>query len=137
VAGSRPLVEFLRFCAPTFLFTKSLPLAVVAATQESLDLLVQGDDLREMLHRNTRRLQEGLQSQGFNIGTTESPITPVQFDNNDALVVAKELRDKHRIWVSPILHPAVERGRSIIRLTPTARHTADDIDLLIDALLTI
>jgi 8-amino-7-oxononanoate synthase len=137
VAGSRPLIEFLRYSAPTFLFTKSLPLAVVAATQESLDLLAQGDHLRESLHRNTRRLQEGLLNHGFDIGTTESPITPVQFPNNDALHVAKALRDEHRIWVSPILHPAVERGRSIIRLTPTARHTADDIDLLIDALLTI
>jgi len=134
IAGGRTLIDYLRFTAPTFLFTKSLPLAVVAATQESLSLLIQGDDLRVRLQRNTRRLQEGLRAGGFDIGRTESPITPIQFAGNDALLVAKRLRDEHRIWVSPILHPAVERGRSIIRATPTANHTAAQIDELIEAL---
>jgi 8-amino-7-oxononanoate synthase len=137
VAGSRSLIDYLRFTAPTFLFTKSLPLAVVAATQESLSLLRQGDDLRARLHRSARRLQEGLRANGFDIGQTESPITPIQFEGNNALQVASRLRDEHGIWVSPILHPAVERGRSIIRATPTANHTAAQIDELIEALMMV
>ena len=137
IAGSRGLIEYLRFMAPTFLFTKSLPLAVVAATQQSLELLIQGDDLRARLHRNAKRLQEGLVANGFDIGRTESPITPIQFDGNDALQVAKQLRDEHGIWVSPVLHPAVERGRSIIRAIPTANHTAAQIDDFIEALMMV
>ena len=137
IAGSRTLIDYLRFTAPTFLFTKSLPLAVVAATQASLSLLIPGDDLRAKLHRNARRLQEGLVANGFDIGRTESPITPIQFAGNDALLVAKRLRDEHRIWVAPVLHPAVERGRSIIRATPTANHTAAQIDELIEALMIV
>ena len=135
IAGSQTLIDYLRFTAPTFLFTKSLPLAVVAATQESLSLLRQGDDLRARLHRTARRLQEGLRANGFDIGRTESPITPIQFEGNDALRVAQILRDEYGIWVSPILHPAVERGRSIIRATPTANHTTAQVDELIDALM--
>jgi 7-keto-8-aminopelargonate synthetase-like enzyme len=135
VAGPKVLVDYLRYTAPTMLFTKSIPLAVVAATMESIHLLWEGDDLREKLHRNARRLQDGLKANGFDIGRTQSPITPIQFNGNEALVVAKELRETHRIWVSPILHPAVEMGKSIIRVIPTARHTTDDIDYLIESLM--
>lgn len=137
VAGSQALIDYLRFMAPTFLFTKSLPLAVVAATHESLRLLIEGDDLRTKLHRNARRLQEGLRAGGFDIGRTESPITPIQFEDNYALLVAKRLREELGIWVSPVLHPAVERGRSIIRAIPTANHTAGQIDELIEAMTTL
>jgi len=72
---------------------------------------------------------------GFDIGGTQSPITPIQFSENDALEVAHELRRSHGIWVSPVVYPAVELGKSIIRVIPTARHAADDIDYLIDSLM--
>ena len=137
VAGDRAVIEYLRFNAPTMLFTKAAPLAIVAATRESLSKLEKADAQRERLHKNAKRLQEGLMANGFDIGGTQSPITPIQFCGNEALEVAHELRRAHRIWVSPVVYPAVEMGKSIIRIIPTARHTPDDVDFLIDSLMAV
>ena len=133
-AGERRVIDFLRFSAPTLLFTKSLPLAVVAATSKALQLLQAADAQRERLWNNARRLQKELVARGFDIGTTESPITPVQFAGAEALRIARELRRSHHIWASPVLFPAVELGKSIIRLTPTALHEDEHVDQVIDSL---
>lgn len=137
VAGNESLVTFLRFNAPTYLFTKAMPLAVVAATITALELVEQADEQREELWRNTRRLQMGLRDCGFDIGNTESPITPIQFEGTEALVYAKELRETHCIWAAPVLYPAVEFGTSILRLIPTACHKSDDIDDLLECIASI
>ena len=133
-AGDRRVIDYLRFTAPTLLFTKSLPLAVVAATSQALELLEAADGARERLWANARLLQGGLRSRRFEIGRTESPITPVEFDGAEALPVARTLRQEHGIWVAPVLFPAVEQGKSVVRLTPTALHRPEDIDRLLDAL---
>ena len=84
VAGNATLIKFLRFSAPTYLFTKSMPLVVVAATQTALDLVERADEQREHLWKNAHRLQAGLTACGFDIGQTVSPITPVQFQGTEA-----------------------------------------------------
>ena len=89
VAGNATLITFLRFNAPTYLFTKSMPLAVVVATQAALDLVERADEQREHLWRNAHRLQAGLTGCGFDIGQTASPITPVQFEGTEALSCAR------------------------------------------------
>jgi len=134
VAGNETIIKFLRFNAPTYLFTKSPPLAVVAATIVALDLVQQADEARKQLWRNARRLQTGLVNCGFDIGRTESPITPVRYRGTEALAVAGELRQIHRIWAAPVIFPVVEMGTSVLRLIPTARHTAEDIDELIESI---
>ncbi len=135
VAGNETIIKFLRFNAPTYLFTKSPPLAVVAATIVALDLVQQADEARQQLWKNAWRLQDALVSRGFDIGRTASPITPVRYRGAEALAVAGELRQTHHIWAAPVIFPAVELGTSVLRLTPTARHTADDIDDLVESLL--
>jgi 7-keto-8-aminopelargonate synthetase-like enzyme len=137
VAGDKALITFLRFNAPTYLFTKSQPLAVVAATQTALDLVEQADEQREQLWRNSHRLQSGLIECGFDVGQTASPITPVQFEGAEALMYANELRETHCIWAATVLDPAVELGTSLLRLIPTARYTADDIDDPIECMRSI
>jgi 7-keto-8-aminopelargonate synthetase-like enzyme len=133
-AGDRRVIDLLRFSAPTLLFTKSLPLAVVAATSKALELLQAADAEREKLWNNAQRLQNQLTARGFDIGTTQSPITPVQFNGTDALRVGRDLRRSYRIWASPVLFPAVELGKSIIRLTPTALHQEQDLDQVVSSL---
>jgi 7-keto-8-aminopelargonate synthetase-like enzyme len=137
VAGSRAVIEFIRYNAPTFAFTKAMPLAVVAATQQALRLLEQADAERESLWKNTRRLQEGLQDRGFEIGGTESPITPIEIEGTEAVYFAHELRRVYGIWAAPVLYPAVPLGKSILRVIPTALHSASDIDYLLKGISAI
>jgi glycine C-acetyltransferase/8-amino-7-oxononanoate synthase len=137
VAGDRTAIEYLRYNAPTLLFTKAMPLAVAAATCKSLELLQQADDRRQRLWANRSRLQDGLRARGFQIGATQTPITPIQCAGTDALHYARVLRATYGIWVAPVLYPAVPLGQSILRVIPTAMHAADDIDLLIGALAKI
>jgi 8-amino-7-oxononanoate synthase len=134
VAGDRTVIEYLRYNAPTFIFTKAMPLAVVAATRKSLDLVEHGQDRRDQLWANRRRLQTGLKARGFDIGCTQSPITPIQFPGNEALYYAHKLRTTYGIWLAPVIYPAIPLGRSILRVIPTAMHTSGDVDFLIDAL---
>jgi len=133
VAGPSAVIEYLRFHAPTFIFSKSMPMAVVAATMVSLELLQRADDRRERLWENKRRVQEGLVSLGFDVGRTTSPITPVQLAGNDALRVAHLLRNQFGIWAAPVVYPAVPLGKSILRLIPTALHTESDIRYLVES----
>jgi 8-amino-7-oxononanoate synthase len=134
VAGDRTVIEYLRYNAPTFIFTKAMPLAVVAATRKSLDLVERGQDRRDQLWANRRRLQTGLKARGFDIGCTQSPITPIQFPGNEALYYAHKLRTTYGIWLAPVIYPAIALGRSILRVIPTAMHTSGDVDFLIDAM---
>ncbi len=137
VAGDRAVIEFVRYNAPTFVFTKAMPLAVVAATRTSLELLQQSDGRREKLWENRRRLQEGLRARGFDIGHTQSPITPIQFHGADALYSAEELMRTYGIWAAPVIYPAVPLGRSILRVIPTAMHAETDVERLVNALTMI
>jgi 7-keto-8-aminopelargonate synthetase-like enzyme len=135
--GDATVVEYVRFHAPTYIFTKAMPLAVVEATRLALGLLQKADDQRERLWANRKRLQEGLTRRGFQIGNTQSPITPIQLPGNDALYIADKLRKIYGIWVSPVVYPAISLGRSILRVIPTAMHTDEDIDCLIEGLAAI
>lgn len=137
VAGDRAVVDYIRYNAPTIIFTKAMPLAIVAATQVALRLLEEGDDRRKRLWENTERLQSGLRSRGFRVGKTQSPITPIEFEGTDALFLAHELRKTYGIWVSPVVYPAVPLGQSIIRVIPTALHTEAEIEYLINSLATV
>ncbi len=137
VAGNAPVVEYIRFHSPTYIFTKAMPLAVVEATRVALDLLEQADERRQRVWANRKHLQEGLRARGFDVGGTESPITPIQLRGNDALYFADELRKVYGIWVSPVVYPAISLGRSILRVIPTAMHTDQDIDQLLGGLAAI
>ena len=134
VAGPKEVIYYIRCLAPTILFTKAAPAAVVAATLKSLELVDKADDRRKKVWANARMLQGALVERGFDIGATETPITPISLRANGALHVADILRRKYGIWLSPVVYPAVRRGRTILRAIPTALHTADDIKYLVDSL---
>lgn len=137
VAGDAAVVEYIRYHAPTYIFSKAMPLAVAAATLKALELLQEADDRRRRLWENARRLQAGLKARGFDLGRTQSPITPVHAAGNDALYMAGELRTTYDIWAAPVIYPAVRLGASILRLIPTAMHGDAEIDSLVDALATV
>jgi glycine C-acetyltransferase len=136
-AGDRMVIDYLKFTAPTILFTKAMPACVAAATIEALKLVAVGRDRREALWRNTRLLQEGLRAAGIKVGNTQSPITPIHFDGTDAVHMCKALYEEFGIWVSAVLYPAVPIGTAILRAIPNAAHSEADIQLLIRSLTTL
>ena len=133
-AGDADVIEYLRFNAPTILFTKAMPACVAAATLEALALLRAGHDLRAKLWDNARTLQKMLTDNGFNIGQTESPITPIHGNGTSAVHMSNELFGEYGIWVSAVLYPAVPIGTSILRAIPTAAHSKEDLQALVKAL---
>lgn len=133
-AGDATVIEYIRYHAPTYIFTKAMPLVVVAATLAALDLLKEADQRRDTLWSNCRHLHQELKRRGFDLGRTQSPITPIQLQGNDALYVADKLRNVYGIWVSPVVYPAIPLGRSILRVIPTAQHSREDLDRLVESL---
>jgi len=124
-AGAADLIEFLRFNAPTILFTKAMPACIAAAT------------LRKTLWRNAGLLQGRLREAGFDVGLTQSPITPIHSNGTDAVHMSGAMYADHAIWVSAVLYPAVPLGTSMLRAIPTAAHTAEDVETFVNALISI
>jgi 8-amino-7-oxononanoate synthase len=133
-AGAADVIEYLRFNAPTMLFTKAMPACIAAATLESLALVREGHDLRAKVWDNARTLQKMLTAAGFHIGNTESPITPIHGNGTSAVHMSGALYNDFGIWVSAVLYPAVPIGTSILRAIPTAAHSKEDLQLLVNAL---
>lgn len=134
VAGQKEVVFYIRCLAPTILFTKAAPACVVAATMKSLELVRKANDRRKKLWDNARHLQSLLRQRGFEVGDTQTPITPIRLGDSCALHCADILRRKHNVWVSAVVYPAVRRGNGIIRVIPTALHEHSDIEYLVDSL---
>ncbi len=133
-AADANVINFLKFKAPTALFTKAMPACIAAATLEALKILRDDHDRRKLLWRNRQLLQDGLRESGFDIGQTRTPITPIRNNGADAVHLCTGLYEKHNIWANAVLYPAVPIGTSILRVIPTANHTEKDISLLLGAL---
>ncbi len=134
LAGDQAVIDYVRFHAPTFVFTKAMPLAVAAATSKALELVERSDERRKRLWENTRRLQSRLLADGFRFGRSQSPITPIEFSGTGAIYFAHGLRKQYGIWASPVVYPAVPLGQSILRVIPTAQHADEDIERLLHGL---
>mgnify|MGYP003800892685 FL=1 len=134
IAGPKEVVFYVRCLAPTILFTKAAPACVVAATMKSLELVRKANDRRKRVWDNARYLQGLLRERGFEVGDTQTPITPIRLGDHCAVHCADILRRKHGVWVSAVVYPAVRRGNGIIRAIPTALHTHEDVDYLVNSL---
>lgn len=133
-AGSHVVIDYVRHHAPTMLFTKAMPACLAAATIESIRLLSRSRRRRRALWTNRQALQEGLRREGFDLGSTASPITPINCAGNSAAHLANRLYDEYRIWVSAAFYPAVPAGTSIVRLIATALHGDDSIQCFLSAM---
>jgi 7-keto-8-aminopelargonate synthetase-like enzyme/acyl-CoA synthetase (AMP-forming)/AMP-acid ligase II len=130
-AGEEPVVDYIRYNARPHVFAKSLPLVFVAAITAALEAVENGAALRRQMWSVTRQLQQGLVDLGFDIGRTQSPITPVHVPAGDeptCLAMMRMLRDDHGVFVSGVTYPVVPRGTLLLRLIPTAAHRAEDVE---------
>jgi glycine C-acetyltransferase len=112
---------------------------MVAGALKRLELLKTESSLRENLWKVVRRLQDGLRAQGFNLGHTESPVTPVFLKGNVALAtnVVIDLRENYNIFCSVVAYPVVPKDVIMLRIIPTASHTEEQVDYTIKAFVEV
>lgn len=128
IAGSKPLVSFLKQRARPFLFSTGCPPATAAACIRGIEIMRDDARLTERLWENTRYWQAGLRSLGFDLGVTQTPITPVMVgDEARTMQLMHMLREKG-ILALAVVFPTVGRGKARVRTMPTAAHTIADFD---------
>ena len=139
VAGPPEVLRLLRPRMRSQTLSKGLPTAVVAGNRERLRLIRRLGDRREQLWAVAHALQKGLTENGFDIGTTASPITPVYLTMSvpGAVRLTDRLREEHDIYCSFVVHPIVPRGIVQLRIVPTALHTEADVKRTVDALMAV
>ncbi|MGO4527861.1 glycine C-acetyltransferase [Paenibacillus sp. 2TAF8] len=131
VAGKKQLIEWLKLRSRPFLFSTSLPPAVIAACSASVDILMNDNDLIEKLWENGNDLKNGLSRLGYNVGQSETPITPcIIGDELTAQEFSKRLYEEG-VYAKAIVFPTVPKGTGRIRNMPTAAHTKEMLEQVI------
>jgi glycine C-acetyltransferase len=117
------------------IFAKSLPLALVLGALKRLELINTQPQLKDKLWEITNALQSGLKNAGFEIGVTNSPVTPVYMNGSipEATNLIMDLRENFDIFCSMVVYPVVPKGMIILRLIPTAVHTMEDVNYTIES----
>jgi len=135
VSGDRDILTYLRYSTRSQIFAKSIPLPIIIGNLKRLELLRTHPELKAKLWENVNLLQSGLRAKGFNLGITNSCVTPVQMNGTveEATELVKDLRENFSIFCSVVIYPVVPKGTIILRLIPTAVHTKEDIDKTIEA----
>ena len=130
VAGSNQVIKFLKYNMRSQMFAKSLQMQLVVGAIKRLEILRNEPVHKQKLWDNVKMLQTGLKKRGFDIGKTQSCVTPVflKGDVPEAMVLVKDLREKYNIFCSIVVYPVIPRGLILLRLIPTATHTVEDID---------
>jgi glycine C-acetyltransferase len=134
-AAEDDVVEYIRYNARTNVFAKALPLLYVKTIEKSLELVQDPEPRRRMWHI-AKLLQEGLTDLGYDIGETESPITPVYVPTGDekfAMGMISLLREEFGVFVSGVMFPVVPPGVVLFRMIPTAAHSEDDVEKTVEA----
>ncbi len=135
IAGPKKIMTYLRYNVRSQIFAKSLPMIIVEGMIKRMEMLKTMPELREKLWHNVNKLQNGLREKGFDIGTTNSPVTPVYMkgDVPEATAMVMDLRENYNIFCSIVVYPVIPKGQIIYRLIPTAAHTDEDTELTLNA----
>jgi glycine C-acetyltransferase len=135
VAGDKQIINFIRYNIRSQIFAKSLPMALVVGNLKRLDLLRNHPELKDKLWSNAKKLQAGLKERGFDIGKTDSVVTPVYMkgDIPEATAMVMDLRENYGIFASIVVYPVIPKGHIIFRLIPSAIHTDEDIQATLHA----
>ena len=130
MAGDKVIIDFIRYNIRSQIFAKSLPMPIVLGNLKRLELLQTQPELKERLWSNAQKLQNGLKERGFDIGNTDSPVTPVYMKGGieEATAMVMDLRENFHIFCSIVVYPVIPKGHIIYRLIPSAAHTDQDIE---------
>jgi glycine C-acetyltransferase len=130
LAGPRVIIDYIRYNIRSQIFAKSLPMPLVLGNLKRLDMLRTMPELKDKLWSNAMKLQKGLKERGFDIGKTDSVVTPIYMKGGveEATAMVMDLRENHSIFCSIVVYPVIPKGHIIYRLIPTAAHTDADIE---------
>lgn len=130
VAADKDVIDFLKYNLRSQMFAKSLPMLLVKGALKRLDMLRTMPELKDKLWENVNALQNGLKERGFNIGDTNTCVTPVYLEGSipEAMVMVNDLRENYSIFLSIVVYPVIPKGIILLRMIPTATHTMEDIN---------
>jgi glycine C-acetyltransferase len=134
-AADQEIIDFMKYNMRSQMFAKSLQMQLVVGALKRLDMLRTMPQLKNKLWENVRALQGGLRERGFDLGTTETCITPVYLKGSipEAMALVKDLRENFGVFCSIVVYPVIPKGMILLRLIPTSSHTMEDIEITLDA----
>jgi glycine C-acetyltransferase len=135
IASTEEITNFLRYNMRSQIFAKSLPMPMVVGLRKRLEILKSQPELREKLWFIASSLQNGLKERGFDIGVTNTMVTPVFLEGElqEATAITMDLRENYGIFCSIVVYPVIPKGLIMLRLIPTALHTIEDVNRTLDA----
>ncbi|WP_459209788.1 aminotransferase class I/II-fold pyridoxal phosphate-dependent enzyme [Aquimarina rhabdastrellae] len=135
IAADKEIIDYLKYNLRSQMFAKSLQMQLVVGALKRLDMIRTMPELREKLWENVRALQNGLKDRGFDLGTTQSCVTPVYLKGSipEAMALVKDLRENHGVFCSIVVYPVIPKGLILLRLIPTATHTLKDVEETLEA----
>jgi glycine C-acetyltransferase len=139
IAADQEIINYLKYNLRSQMFAKSLQMQLVEGALKRLDMIRTMPELREKLWQNVNALQNGLKERGFDIGTTQSCVTPVYLKGSipEAMALVKDLRENYGVFCSIVVYPVIPKGLILLRLIPTASHTLEDVAETLDAFSSI
>jgi glycine C-acetyltransferase len=131
------IIMYLKYNMRSQTYAKALPMPYVVGCRKRLEMIKRMPELREKLWENVKALQDGLRERGFNIGETESPVTPVFMQSEGGVPevtrMVRDLRENLGVFCSIVVYPVVPKGQIILRLIPTAAHSLADVEYTLNA----
>ena len=129
LAGDKDIIDYLKYNLRSQMFAKALPMIQTVGALKRLQLLRDNPGLKDKLWENVNALQNGLKDRGFNIGDTNTCVTPVYLEGSipEAMVMVNDLRENYGIFLSIVVYPVIPKGIILLRMIPTASHTLEDI----------
>jgi glycine C-acetyltransferase len=135
VAGNKDIIDYLRYNMRSQIFAKALPMPMVLGLKKRFELLKSQPQMREKLWEISTALQKGLKERGFNIGVTNTMVTPVFLEGDlyEATALTRDFRENFGIFCSIVIYPVIPKGLILLRLIPTAAHSLEDVQRTLDA----
>jgi len=135
VAGDKDVIDFLRYNMRSQIFAKSLAMPFVIGAKKRLEMIRTNPSFKNKLWENVNALQKGLKDRGFDIGVTNSCVTPVMMKGSveEATKLVYDMRENYNLFCSIVVYPVIPKGMILLRLIPTASHTMEDIEITLDA----
>lgn len=135
IAADQEIIDYLKYNLRSQMFAKSLQMQLTVGALKRLEMLKTMPELKENLWTIVDALQSGLKKRGFDIGTTQSCVTPVYLKGSipEAMALVRDLRENYGIFCSIVVYPVIPKGLILLRMIPTATHTLEDVSLTLDA----
>ncbi len=135
IAADKEIIDYLKYNLRSQMFAKSLQMQLVVGALKRLDMLRSMPELKNNLWTIVNALQSGLKERGFDIGTTQSCVTPVFLNGSipEAMALVRDLRENYGIFCSIVVYPVVPKGIILLRMIPTATHTLEDVEVTLNA----